>query len=197
MTFHRDAHHPSAPRPGFTLYEIIIVLMIGAVLGAVAFPRVDLSRYRGDSLVQNVRSALSQAQRDALVRQHDVIVSFDTVGKRILIGMDANNDMVISTGELLRVKSLETANAFRRASTGVNGAVTSSIVGAGLRTMSGMPTVTYHRDGSLSSDLEIYLTAPGKGTAYVYRALVVIQSTGRSDWYRWNAETSRWQAAAL
>ncbi len=182
---------------GFTLYEIIIVLVITAVLGMVAFPRLDASRYRADSVVQNIRSTLQQAQRYALVRQHDVIVSFDTVGGNINIGMDANNDQVIEAGELLLTKSIETSNRFMRAPSGVNGAVTNSIVGAGLRSMNGMPTATFHRDGSLSTDLEIYITVPGKVTPYVYRAITVVQSTGHTDWYRWNAQTNKWQVSSL
>ena len=126
-------------RDAFSLYEIIIVLVIAAVLGAVAYPRLDMSRYRADAVVQNVRSALQQAQRYALVRQHDVIVSFDTTAGKIKIGMDANNDAIIETGELLLTKSLETSNRFMMAPAGVNGTVTHPIVGAGLRTMNGMP----------------------------------------------------------
>jgi prepilin-type N-terminal cleavage/methylation domain-containing protein len=183
---------------GFSLLELMVVMVIAAVVGTVALPRIDSSRYRADSVVQNVRSALQVAQRNALVRQHDVILNFDTIGNRIRIGMDGNNDQLLTTGELIQVRELQSGNQFKRPpANGISGSVATSIVGAGLRTMDGMPTVTFHRDGSLSSDLEIYIRVPGKTTAYVYRAVSVIQSTSRSDWYRWSVESNAWRSGAL
>jgi prepilin-type N-terminal cleavage/methylation domain-containing protein len=184
-------------RPGFSLLELLVVMVIAAVVGTVAVPRLDSSRYRADAVVQNVRSALQVAQRNALVRQHDVILNFDTVTHRIRIGMDGNNDQFLTAGELIQVRALQTGNRFRRPPSGLAGSVSTSIVGAGVRTMDGMPTVTFHRDGSLSSDLEIYIAVPGKKTSLVYRAVQVIQSTARSDWYRWSVESSAWRSGAL
>jgi Tfp pilus assembly protein FimT len=177
--------------------ELLIVLIIAGVLGAVAYPRLDTSRYRADAVVMNVRGALQQAQRYALVRQHDVIVTFDTVGNRIRIGMDGNNDLVLSQGELILNKSLETGNAFRVPPAGLNGAVAASVKGPGMRIFSGIPGIVFHRDGSSSSDVEIYLSSPAKGSAYTYRAVLLVQSTGRTEWYRWNTETNKWSPASL
>ncbi|HEY2896107.1 MAG TPA: hypothetical protein VGJ12_03150, partial [Gemmatimonadaceae bacterium] len=51
-------------------------------------------------------------------------------------------------------------------------------------TVDGMPTIVFRRDGTASSDLEVYL-ASSKELADDWRAIQVVQSTGRTDWYRY------------
>src|SRR5262245_11275020 len=86
---------PRAFAAGFTVLELMVVVTIVSVLMAIALPRVDFGRYKADGRVQIVRKALQQAQRSSLVRQHDVIVSFDTAGSRMRVALDANNDGAI------------------------------------------------------------------------------------------------------
>jgi hypothetical protein len=59
-----------------------------------------------------------------------------------------------------------------------------------------MPTVTFHRDGSVSSDAEIYVSIAARGKP-IYRAIVLTQATGRADWYRLNTTTNKWMIAGL
>jgi prepilin-type N-terminal cleavage/methylation domain-containing protein len=187
----------SRPAAAFTLIEVLLVLVVAGVLAALAYPRLDVSRYRADAMVQGVRSAMQQAQRQALVGQHDVIVSFDTTAHRVRVIWDANNDQLLTTGEHVKWVSLEPGNHFTNPGTGVAGSTTKAVEGPGIKIMDGMQTVTFHRDGSLSSDIEVYMTTPGKGTALVWRAVTVIQSTGRSEWFRRNPTTGNWQGASL
>jgi prepilin-type N-terminal cleavage/methylation domain-containing protein len=191
----RIARRAPRLRAGFSLLEVVIVLLLTGIIAGLAYPRIDVTRYKADAVVTGVRSAIQQAQRAALVAQHDVIISFDVTGQRIRIGWDADNDHNISSTEHIEWRSLSSGNQFARPAAGVRGAVTASIVGATLRTLDAMPTVTFHRDGSLSSDLEIYMSTIGAPT--LWRAVTVVQATGRSDWYRMSATTGKWGAGAL
>src|SRR5476649_766385 len=63
-------------RPAFTLAEIMIVVVISGVMVALEIPRIDTTKYRADAIAQIVRTTLQTAQRQAITRQHDMVVSF-------------------------------------------------------------------------------------------------------------------------
>lgn len=172
-----------------------MVVMLTAIIVGLAYPRIDVSRYKADAVVTGVRSAMQQAQRASLVAQYDVIVSFDLSGGRIRLVWDANNDHSISDGERVTWTSLASGNQFATPTAGIRGVVTAPVTGATPRVMDNMPTVTFHRDGSLSSDLEIYMSTTGHPT--LWRAVTVVQATGRTDWFRLNPQTHAWAAGAL
>ena len=85
-------------QPGFTLAETMVVLVIAAMMITLAIPRVDVTRYKSDAIAQIVRTQLQNASRSAITRQHDVIVSFDTLGEQMVTAFDANNNGVVDTG---------------------------------------------------------------------------------------------------
>ncbi len=181
---------------GFTLIEILIVLvMIGALLALVG-PRLDLARYRTDAAVQGVRSVLMQAQRTALVRQYDVVISIDTVHNALLWAEDANNDGTIQSTEHKRSYPLNDGVVFMVPPTGLDSAVSSAVVGAHLGTMNGLPTITFHRDGAATTDLQLYIAGPANPT-HTYRAVRLTQGTGRTDWYLYNAQANTWKLGGL
>jgi len=183
-------------RAGFTLIELMTVLVVVSVVMAIALPQVDFTRYRADGRVQIVRKALQQAQRTSLVRQHDVIVSFDTARARIRVALDANNDGSISTGEIITWQALSDGGKFAIPPSRLDGSTPPTIPfdAATLKAISGLPSVVFHRDGSVSTDVTIYFSS-ATGTPTEFRAVQVLQGTGRTDWYRFNG--SRWGAGAL
>ena len=187
----------SALRPAFTLLELMVVLVLAGVMLAVAIPRIDTSKYKADAVVQIVRTTMQSASRTA-VTQHDVIVSFDTVGQRIRVVNDLNNNGVVDPGERFSFRGLDQGILFADPSVaGVSGTTVSAPVsGTAIATLDGMPTLTFHRDGSVSSDAEIYVSIPAHGPA-MYRAMVLTQATGRCDWYRLNTSTNKWVVAGL
>jgi hypothetical protein len=68
----------------------------------------------------------------------------------------------------------------------VNGPIpTAPVTGAGLQTLSGLQSVIFRRDGSASTDLEIYVTTRD-AVKVEYRAVTVTASTGRTEMYKWN-----------
>jgi type II secretory pathway pseudopilin PulG len=191
-------HAGRCNKPGFTVAETAVVLVISAMMVTLAIPRVDVTRYKADAIAQIVRTQLQNASRSAITRQHDVIVSFDTVGQQMVTAFDANNNGTVDTGERVSYRGLDTGILFADPLvSGVSGsAITSPISGVSVGVVNGMPSLTFHRDGSVSSDAEIYVSIAARGPK-MYRALVLTQATGRVDWYRLNTSTNKWVIAGL
>jgi len=185
-----------ARRRAFTLIEMVIVLVVVGVLLALGLPRLDMSRFRADAVAQLVRSTIQTAQRSALTRQHDVLVSFDTAAGKMRIVWDANNDGRVTEGERVQWASLETGNAFAGPARGLDGSAAPAITGSALRTLDDLPTLTLHRNGTSSSAVDIYIGCAAQGAARAFRAVRLTQSTGRTEWFR-QGEGGAWIAATL
>ena len=69
--------------------------------------------------------------------------------------------------------------------------ITNPVSGSQVAAVNGYPTATFHRDGSVSTDAEIYIKVAAHGPPW-YRAITLTQSTGRVDWFRLNAQTGKW-----
>ena len=171
-------------RRGFSLIEIIIVLVMMAVIARMAIPRLNLSQFRADAAAQQVRSVFQTAQRTSLTRQYDVIVSVDTTRFELRIAEDVNNDGTIQISEWKFWRPTGEGNMFAVAPKGLNTAtVSSSVVGSGIRSVEGYPSIIFHRDGSTSTDAEIYVQSSYKGRTD-YRVISLTRATGRTDLYR-------------
>jgi prepilin-type N-terminal cleavage/methylation domain-containing protein len=183
----------SGSRSAFTLIEMTIVVVIAGLMVTLAIPRIDTTKYRADAIAQIVRTTLQYAQRQAITRQHDMIVSFDTSGERIRTFWDANNNGQLGTGERTTWRGLDVGVLFTDPSVaGVSGvAIQKPVNGANISTLAGWPSVVFHRDGSVSTDAEIYVSVAAHGPPW-YRAITLTQSTGRTEWYRLNTSTNKW-----
>lgn len=171
-------------RTAFTMIEIVIVLVLMSVVAAMAIPRLNLSQMRADGAAQQVRSVLQTAQRTSLTRQFDVIVSVDTLQFGLRIAEDSSNDGSIQAGEWKFWRPTGEGNRFATPPKGITGnTVTSPVVGASLRTVDAMPSVIFHRDGSSTSDAEIYVSSTYKGRTD-FRAITLTRATGRTELYR-------------
>src|SRR3954470_24455804 len=129
-----SAHHNRLLKPkmrrGFTLAEMMVVVVITGMMVALAIPRVDTTKWRADAIATIVRTTLQYAQRQAITRQHDMVVSFDTTGERIRTFWDLNNNGTIdaerTTWRGLDVGILFTDPAYK----GVGGAtITAPVTG--------------------------------------------------------------------
>jgi prepilin-type N-terminal cleavage/methylation domain-containing protein len=180
-------------RAGFTLAEVMVVVVISGLMITLAIPRIDTTKWRADAIATIVRTSLQYAQRQAITRQHDMVVSFDTTGERIRTFWDQNNSGFIDSQERVTWRGLDVGILFTDpAVRGVSGTViTDPVSGSLIATVNGYPTVTFHRDGSVSTDAEIYIKVAAHGPPW-YRAITLTQSTGRVDWFRLNAQTGKW-----
>jgi len=179
-------HNRATERRGVTLIEMMIVVVLLSLVSALALPKLNLAQFRTDNSVRAVRTALQSAQRLAITRQYDVIVSFDTVNQRIRTIEDLNNNYKADAGERVSWTPLDDGVHFAPPGQGgvSGGAAGWSVLGTNVMTIDGMPSVVFLRSGSASTNLEVYLSAPGSEGSE-WRAVQVTQSTGRTVWYRW------------
>jgi prepilin-type N-terminal cleavage/methylation domain-containing protein len=177
-------------RQGFTIIELLMVVAIISIVVMWALPKFSIARYRADAAGRLVRTLLQTAQRNAITRQSDVIASFDLTGNRLRLVQDLNNNNAIDAGELVQYRPLEEGARFIIPTwAGVNGTIpTTAVTGSGLTTVSSLTSVIFRRDGSASTNLEVYVTTRD-AVKVEYRAVTLVSSTGRTEMYKWNGTT--------
>ena len=182
-------------RAGHTLIEMMIVVTIVAGVSAVAIPQINYPAMRIDANTRAIRATMQQAWRLSIQKQHDVDVSFDVAGKRVRTLEDMDNNRAAGTGERITWRPLEEGAILATPPSRVGGAAgPQAVVGDGVVTVDGMPTIIFHRNGSTSGDSEIYISLSARGRTE-RRALLVAQATGRTDWYKYL--NGAWRSAGL
>jgi prepilin-type N-terminal cleavage/methylation domain-containing protein len=173
---------------GFTMVELLVVVILVSLIAAIAGPRINLTKYRVEGGMRAVQSVMFGAQRMAVTRQHDVVVLFDAPNQMLYVHEDANNDGIRDAGERQRGYPLGDGVVF-----GLNGA-TARPMGATPVTFTqvfqGKPAVVFHRVGSASEARGVYLTSRRAGHPEDTRAIEVERSTGRVSWYRFSPPSS-------
>lgn len=183
------------PSRGFSLVELLVVMAMLAIVAAMGLPRINTPKYKADAAAQLARTILQNAQRNAVTRQSNVIVSIDTQYQRLRVVEDYNNNDTLNTTDRVVFRHLEEGARFASPTMGRvgGGALVGAFAGSDLRTVSAMPSVIFRRDGSSSSDIELYLTLrPNVVTEY--RAVIVSPATGKADIYRYTG--AAWVRAA-
>jgi prepilin-type N-terminal cleavage/methylation domain-containing protein len=188
---HSNSIAKTAKPAGFTLFELLVVLSVISILAAIALPKINLHQFRIDAGVRTVQGALMQAERYAVQRQHDMVVSFDVNGKRVITIDDQNNNGAADAGEKVISRPLEDGVRFLTPPTAIPGGTVAAIAGSKVKVLAnGYPSVIFHRDGAVSSDLQVYITST-RPDAKDFRALNVTQSTGHVDYY--SNSTGTWK----
>ena len=177
-------------RHGFSMIEVLSVIVIIGLLTAIALPKVALSSYQANAGAQVVSSALSYAQRQAISRQADTRVAFDVPNNRLRIHEDRNNDNIIDAGERVTFANLPEGMTFGRgtaAARTIGGEVVTFTRAQGI-----LPVLIFRRDGTASEDGGVYLsTIAGLSvdrTADV-RAVEISRATGRASWFSYATGT--------
>ncbi len=175
-------------RRGFSLLELTVVLIMVGIIAAMAIPRLDYERFRADAAMRTVRSILQGAQRNAIMRQTNVVVAFDLSARMMSIVEDANNNCVRDTGERLVRRPLEEGSKFAVPAAGYGSTPSLAVSGPNLCAVGGLSAVQFLRDGAASTDLDVYVTS-SRGKATDFRLLRVTMATGRTDAFRFNGTT--------
>lgn len=181
----RPASTISRVRHAFTVIELLVVLSIIGIIASMAIPRIDASRYRVDAAARGIRGTLQQAQRLAIVRQHDVIVSFDATTMRLRTLEDRNNDAIVDADERSRWIPMQEGARFLAPPTGLKAGTPAALIGSNYREIDGMPSIVFHSDGAASTEAEVYVTS-ATGAPQHFRAITLVQSTGRTEWFRFS-----------
>jgi general secretion pathway protein H len=87
MRLWRRTHPGNLRSAGFTLIELVIVVMIAAVMTGIAVGRYGqaLARYRADSAARRIVADLALARSEAKTTGSNVTVSFDPVSNQYQI----------------------------------------------------------------------------------------------------------------
>ena len=174
---HMAASNESAPRQraGFTLIELVIVMIILSVIAAMAIPKLNLAQYRADAAAQQVRSVFQTAQRTSLTRQYDVIVSVDTMQFGLRIAEDVNNDGTIQPSEWKFWRPAGEGNRFAVPPKGVNFASpSSSVVGTALTQVGGLPSIKLPAMGMVLAIYALTLIGARAGSEFKLKEVLIL-----------------------
>ena len=171
-------------RRGFTLLELTVVLIMVGIIAGMAVPRLNYEKYRADAAMRTVRTVLQAAQRNAIMRQTNIVVGFDITNKKMQVVEDANNNCTVDGGERSTTRPLEDGAKFSIPSNGYGGTPSAAVTGSNLCTMGGLPAIQFLRDGAASSNIDAYLTS-SRGTQVDYRLVRVTMATGRTESFRY------------
>lgn len=172
-------------RGGFTLIEMMTVIVMIGLLAGIALSRLDWSGYRAQSVGRSLMADLTQAQRTAVSLQTDVRVS-QASNTQLMVVEDANNNGTADAGERVTYSSLETGFEFGLGTGGANLASPAS----------GTPltAVVFRRDGTASASGTFYVHGPAVDSVCRYcRAVEITRATGRVAFY--SHSTGSWKRA--
>ena len=84
-------------KAGFTLLEVLTVMVVASILMLIMMPKIDLARFQLDAAMREVGSAVAAGRGRAILRQHDFVLMFDESGFVMLD--DLNNNGKTDPGE--------------------------------------------------------------------------------------------------
>ena len=184
------SHRCRVSRAGFTLIEILMVIVLIALVAAFGLPKLNFSGYRINGAVRGTTALIARAQRMAVTDQYNVNVLFDVPNNQIKMHEDANDDNAIQSGERVRVYPLGEGVVFGRNNAPVRFYSTATV--SFTRTQNGMPEIIFRRDGSASENGGLYITtttATKSNRPQDARSIEVIRATGRVEWYQYSGSS--------
>ncbi len=170
-------------RRGFSMIELLTTLIIMGMIAAMAVPRIDMSRMRGDAALRQMTTLFVQAQRTALSKQHNVIVSIDMTNSRLRLIEDRNNSNTFDAGDRMVWMALEPGVKFVAAPLPLEG-MSGTVTFLRPRLIDSYASVIFRRNGAASSD-GVMFVSPKPTDPGATRAILITQSTGRADGYKY------------
>ena len=166
-------------RRGYSLGELLWVIVILSILTALAVPRLDWQKYRLNAEQRNIAMQLTYSQRLAVSLQHNVQVTIDHAARRLIVDEDANNDGNYTSNERRRVIQLDDGVNFER--NGVPDLPAPAPTNEVTR-------IIYRRDGSADQSAVVFMNSTrdvASGTNTDARAYEIVRATGRAISYRY------------
>lgn len=173
--------------------ELLMIVTIIGLMALMVLPRIRVDNVSVDTAVRAVSMSVMVAQRDAVSRQQNVIVAFDTAAHTVRVVWDLNNNGIIDTGERSHPFLLPEKVIIGRPSS-VPKLGGSAEVTATTRSTSKGPYFVMQRSGSLDRSEVLYFTTQksmGSGPEHDVRAVAIARATGRTVWYKWSG--SAWK----
>ncbi len=175
-------------RYGFSATELMLVITIMGIMSGIALTKVDIAKMEANSAVQVLSTSMVAAQREAITKQHDLILTFDAAQRTVRMVWDRDSDGIIDGNERVRAIPLDGRIGF-----GLGGSTARSFGSNAInfdRDIGGRPALIFHRNGSASGIGGFYLTStramanPVKYSSDT-RAVEIVRATGRTEWHRW------------
>lgn len=171
---------------GFSLVELVMVMLLMGILMGIAVPLLRPEKFQLDAGVVLLASTLNAQQRNAVLRQHNIVLAMDTVAGTIRVHYDEDNDGTMDSGEQLTLVQLEDGVVFGRGGTParpLGGAALSMV-----EEQASLQALTFRRNGSASEESILYLTSErARLTSGAFtedtRAVEIERATGRVRCY--------------
>jgi prepilin-type N-terminal cleavage/methylation domain-containing protein len=182
-------------RAGFTLIEMLIVVVMIGIISAFSLPMVDYTQFRMDAGMRTMRVALQRGQAYAVSSQRQTLVGIDLVGKhRVCVLEDADNNGTYTPGEHWTMYSMQDGVQFGTppsagtwsGSLPVSGPVTATTTVTFTCNPSDLSVYTgvvFRADGAASSPAQFYMTSV-RGKVTDWRGVDLGQATGKVTPYK-------------
>ena len=178
-------------RCGFSMIEMLMTLIIIGIVTLMAVPKLDLSHMKSDAALRQLTTFFVQAQRTALKKQYNVIVSIDVASNRLRFVEDRNNSNTYDAGDRMMWMAFDPGVTFVSAPTPLDG-MGGTVTFLKPRVIDGYSSVIFRRNGAASSDGALFITTKPSDPGSI-RGLEITQSTGRADPYKYTG--SAWVRA--
>ena len=180
-------------RSAVTLIELLMVVTIIGVVVGIGVWKIDVARYQINGDQQVVGTALIAAQREAIAKQHNMIVVFDAGNSAMRIVSDSNNNGQADANENVRTITLGDRVRYGLGTATAMSWGSSAISFTTLEGGSGLPCVIFYRNGSASESRGVYLSSTRAQSDPVFvrdiRAIHVERATGRAEWWHYDGST--------
>jgi len=170
-------------RHGFTMIEILMVIVLIGIVAGFAVSRVNITGYRMDSNIRLLQNALIGAQQTAITKNVNVQVMFDATSHRVRILQDTDNDGTVSMSETVTYRALDNARFLTPATT-IDGALPIYLTGPGV-IETGNPlqrAIRFSPNGALTGDVVLYIGSSSDRPDDM-RGLTIVGATGRTGFW--------------
>lgn len=171
---------------GFTLTEMLIVIVVGGILTAIAIPTFMAwaPKYRVNGAARQLFSEMMAAKTKAISENNKYIISFDIANNRFTIHDDDDSDDTQDVGESVRTVDIAAAYpgiefGYIDANNPSGEPITGSVTFTGTP-----PRVTFKSSGLANKNGAVYLKPAEDTTRRDRQRCITVLLTGRVRLYK-------------